>query len=174
MEPDIGREFIEESVRKVTISRDWILHCLGYLDDEDIWRPPDEGCNSVGVILQHLQGNLRQWVLCGFRGDQDVRDRPEEFRARDKASKASIVSDFDTLIDEVIAVYSGMDSSRLLEEKTIQGRTFSALSAIYRTVPHLQLHAGQIAYITKLKVGSKYEDWWHSKKKPTAQPDERR
>ncbi|MFC1737226.1 DUF1572 family protein [Candidatus Hydrogenedentota bacterium] len=168
MESDIGPEFIAESVRKVTMSRDWILHSVEYLDEEDIWWSPGESCNSVGTILQHLLGNLRQWVLSGFRGDEDVRDRPREFRAEERVSKDPLVSEFEALIDEVLAVYSSLDPIRLLEEKTIQGRTCSALSAIYRTVPHLQLHAGQIAYMTKLRVGNKYEDWWHSRKKPTA------
>ena len=43
-------------------------HCLAQLADEDIWWTPQEGSNSIGVIIQHLTGNLRQWVISGVGG----------------------------------------------------------------------------------------------------------
>jgi len=47
-----------------------------------------------------------------------------------------------------------------MENRRIQGFEKSALSAIYGTVTHLELHAGQILYITRLILKSNYKLKW--------------
>src|SRR5262245_21070641 len=52
-----------------------IKHCLGQLDDEQVWRRSRPGLNSIGNLILHLCGNLRQWVVAGVGGAPDVRGR---------------------------------------------------------------------------------------------------
>lgn len=51
------------------------------LNDEQIWWRPNEVSNSVGHLILHLNGNVRQWLVAPFDGVEDSRDRPAEFRA---------------------------------------------------------------------------------------------
>src|SRR5262245_13896088 len=65
-----------------------IAEAIDILDDEQIWRRPNESSNSVGNLLLHLSGNLRQWIVSGVGGADDTRDRASEFAARGSAPKA--------------------------------------------------------------------------------------
>ena len=54
-----------------------------------IWSKPNEQSNSVGNLLLHLEGNVRQWIISGVKGDPDVRHRAGEFAATEGATSPS-------------------------------------------------------------------------------------
>ena len=58
-----------------------IRACLERLPETDLWWRPNPASNSVGNLVLHLAGNVRQWVVAGIAGGDDVRDRPAEFAA---------------------------------------------------------------------------------------------
>jgi uncharacterized damage-inducible protein DinB len=59
-----------------------IASAIDALDDEQIWRRPNESSNSIGNLLLHMSGNARQWIISGVGGAEDRRDRALEFAAR--------------------------------------------------------------------------------------------
>lgn len=156
----IGIQFIEESKKHIILARDRINHCLAQLQDQDIWWSPAEGCNCIGIILQHLCGNLRQWIIAGVGGEQDIRERPKEFLIEEQLSKEAIQLKFNTLVGDVLAILIQLPPERLSDKKRIQGFDNSLLGALYVAVTHLELHAGQIVYITRLKLGLRYKVLW--------------
>ena len=46
-----------------------ITHCLDQLTDEQVWWRPSESMNSIGNLILHLCGNLRQWIVAGIGGE---------------------------------------------------------------------------------------------------------
>ena len=131
MNDNIALAFLERSQQQVDQARSRIDHCLGQLQDEDIWWTPREGINSIGIIIQHLMGNLRQWALSGIGGEPDRRDRPSEFRIARQTPKGELQSAFSDLLERVKDVYSQVGNAELLEARRIQGFDTTALSAIY-------------------------------------------
>jgi hypothetical protein len=54
-----------------------IEHCLGQLNDEQVWRRSRPGLNIIGNLILHLSGNLRQWIVAGLGDAPDpADDRP--------------------------------------------------------------------------------------------------
>ena len=152
--------FVESSKHQVDHARTKINHCFDQLQEEDIWWTPREGCNSIAVIIQHLTGNLRQWAISGIGGEADVRDRPREFRVEQRTPKAEIQAAFNDLLDQVNDVYSNVQASELLEPRRIQAFDTTMLDAIYDTMCHLELHTGQVLYLTRLRLGAAYKESW--------------
>ena len=64
---------------------------LRQLDDADIWWRGNEATNSIGNLVLHLSGNVRQWIVAGVGGAPDVRDRPAEFARRDGMTRDELV-----------------------------------------------------------------------------------
>jgi len=159
MNTDIGSAFIRESKNRVEIARGRIDHCLDQLGDDDMWWTPGEGCNPIGVIIQHLLGNLRQWIVSGVGGEPDIRDRPREFEVEVRWRKAELQGGFNGMIDQVLEICSRLSPEELPKMRVIQGLNRSVLAAIYGTITHLELHAGQISYVTRLRLGSAYEEY---------------
>jgi hypothetical protein len=68
-----------EAANELTSALGKIKHCLGQLSDEQVWWRPRPSLNSIGNLILHLCGNVRQWIVGGLGGAADSRDRPAEF-----------------------------------------------------------------------------------------------
>src|ERR1700761_9653830 len=53
--------------------------CVESLTDEQVWWRPNDSSNSIGNLILHLDGNVRQWLVASFNRLEDTRDRPAEF-----------------------------------------------------------------------------------------------
>lgn len=149
-----GQTFIDESRRYLT--REYlpkIERCLEQLGDDEVWWRPNEASNSVGNLLLHLAGNIRQWIVSGVGGAPDARRRQEEFDARTPLPAADLLARLRAALDEVDAVLAGLDPAVLLETRTFQGHERTVMEAIYHVVEHFGMHTGQIIYVTKLLQG---------------------
>ncbi|MCD4669478.1 MAG: DUF1572 domain-containing protein [Actinomycetia bacterium] len=154
------RQFLEQTNKNINNAFERIIHCLDQLEEEHIWYRPDSDVNSIGIIINHLCGNLRQWIISGIGELQDIRNRPLEFDDSTKLSKHELTNKFKEIINDCEKTIDNFDPGNLLEKRRIQGFDESALSAIYGTVTHLGLHAGQITYITRLILKSNYKLRW--------------
>ena len=91
-----------------------IKHCAGQLSDDQLWWRPSSSMNSIGNLILHLCGNVRQWITCGIGGLRDTRDRPREF-----AEQGPIASDeLDPLtslsrLQRLNLSYTGVDDAGL-------------------------------------------------------------
>ncbi len=130
-----------------------IQRCVSELSDEDVWWRAHETNNSVGNLLLHLSGNVRQWITSGIGGVPDNRNRPQEFAEREHVSKADLLKRLESILLEADKVLEQFDASKLLEVRHIQKYDVTCLEAISHVVEHFAQHLGQIIYITKLRTG---------------------
>jgi len=152
---EIGRQFIERS--RYHFAEDFlpkIERCLGLLTDEQVWWRPNPQSNSIGNLLLHLNGNVRQWIVCGLGGAPDARNRDAEFAERSLVPRAQLLLILRTTLGEADAALSRLDPEKLLEAKKIQGLDVSALAAILHVVEHFSMHTGQILFLTKMLTGT--------------------
>jgi uncharacterized damage-inducible protein DinB len=120
------------------------------LPDGALWSRPNEESNSVGNLLLHLAGNVRQWIVAGVGGARDNRDRASEFQARDGADAATLLAALDVVLDDADAVLAKLSQADLATSRTIQGRDVEVLEAVYHVVEHFSGHVGQIVLIAKM------------------------
>ncbi|MFY9854721.1 MAG: DUF1572 family protein, partial [Terracidiphilus sp.] len=127
--------------------------CVEALTAEQIWWRPNEASNSIGNLLLHLNGNVRQWLVASFNRDEDKRDRPAEFAAKEGAMAAELLDRLGATLDEAAKVLDRLTTAELLAPYEIQGLHVHGLDAVYRVAEHFGLHYGQVAYIIKLLSG---------------------
>ncbi|HEV7472757.1 MAG TPA: DinB family protein [Pyrinomonadaceae bacterium] len=127
-----------------------IERCLEAVTDQDVWWRPNEDSNSIGNLLLHLSGNVRQWIVSGLGGAADHRQRQTEFDERSVISKQQLLNRLKETVAEVDAVLEQFDPGNLLAPYRIQNCDVSALEAIYHVVEHFSMHTGQIITLTKL------------------------
>jgi len=122
------------------------------LDEADLWWRPNEQSNSIGNLMLHLAGNIRQWVVSGVGGALDVRDRPAEFARREPLTSAQLLATLTAAVKEADAAIA-KSGARLDERRPVQGRDVTGFEVIYHAVEHFAMHTGQILYIAKLRSG---------------------
>jgi hypothetical protein len=140
--------------------RERIGHCLGQLDDRQVWWRPHESMNSIANLVLHLCGNLRQWIVAGVGGATDVRNRPQEFAEQGPIPKAELLLRLEEVIGESDAVLAETTERQLLEPRRIQGFDETALSAIFDSLAHLSGHTQEIICLTRLQRGNAYRFAW--------------
>ena len=119
------------------------------LPRDAVWWRANEQSNSVGNLLLHLAGNVRQWIVSGVGGAPDSRQRDAEFAARDGADLATLLATLESACADAVAVFRRLDAAALGESRLIQGRTTNVVAAVYHVVEHFSGHTGQLILMAK-------------------------
>jgi uncharacterized damage-inducible protein DinB len=130
-----------------------IEDCLGRLTYDQIWLRNSENANSVGNLVLHLCGNVRQWIGFGVSGQADFRDRDSEFAARGGLQPAELSQRLQATIADAAGIIRNLAPERLMETRTIQKYEVTVMEAILHVVEHFGQHTGQIIFATKLLTG---------------------
>jgi uncharacterized damage-inducible protein DinB len=131
------------------------------LSAAELWWRPNSRSNSIGNLLLHLDGNIRQWIVAGVGARTDRRDRDAEFAARDGASARTLLARLDRTLRTVDTVLARLGPHELLERRRIQGYDITVLQAVYHVVEHFSGHTGQILYAVKLRRGRDLDFYPH-------------
>jgi hypothetical protein len=132
---------------------DYIDSCLQKLTDDQVWSRGAPHENSIGNLVLHLQGNVRQWIVSGVGGEQDIRNRDSEFAAQGGLNVPQLRSQLKETVRSAVDTIASTTPERLVAQIHPQSRTVSALEAIYQAVGHFQQHTGQIIFATKILSG---------------------
>ena len=85
-----------------------IRRCLKVLSREDVWWRAHENTNSIGNLVLHLCGNVRQWIVSGLGGEEDRRLRPAEFSRRLPLPKDQLLELLETTVGEAVRVLDSL------------------------------------------------------------------
>ena len=131
-----------------------ILECLAQLSDEEIWWRPNAASNSVGNMVLHLSGNIRQWIVSGLGGSPDTRERDREFSEQGPVPRKELVALFRKTVRETCRILRRLSDESLARKYEIQGYRVTGLETVYHVGEHFAYHAGQIIFVTKQKRGT--------------------
>lgn len=142
--------FLEYS-RRMLVDEYWprLRGCVESLTDDQVWWRPNESTNSIGNLLLHLNGNVRQWLIASFSGRPADRDRPAEFGQREQIPRAALLQGLATTVSEAEQVLRSLSTPDLLSTFNVQGYSATGLEVVYHVVEHFSMHYGQIVFITK-------------------------
>ena len=146
---DLGTKFAEYAARKLEDHFAQISRCAGLLTTEQLWYRPNPRSNSVGNLLLHLTGNVRQWILNGLGGQPVSRDRQAEFDHRTPLPAAQALKPLESTIDEACRVIRNLGESELSKPYRIQEYDVAGVAAVMHVVEHFAFHTGQIVTTTK-------------------------
>src|SRR5713226_943640 len=115
---DIAKLFIAQSRGFLSAdSLPKIERCLDVLSDEDIWWRANEGSNSIGNLLLHLEGSTRAWIAGVAGGVHHPRNRQQEFDERKQISRVELMSGLRQMLAEADEVLARLDVEVLLERR---------------------------------------------------------
>ena len=127
-----------------------VIKCLHQLDDKAVWWRPNENSNSIGNLVQHLSGNVRQWIYAGLGRNEDVRNRHLEFEEKNGMTKTELIEKLTTTMQLVRPVIENIPAEELLNIRSVQTFEETGLTILVHVTEHFSYHTGQIAYITKM------------------------
>lgn len=149
MDSAFAAEFRTQAIFRMEESTRMCRRALEDLPEEALWQRPNEASNSVGNILLHLRGNIRQYIHSGLGGQPDVRERDAEFAARGGYTKAQLWTMLEQTVREACDIIRQADDDNLLRVRRVQGFQLSGIGIVLHVVEHYSYHTGQIAFWVK-------------------------
>ncbi len=140
---EIRQRLMHEFVPRIT-------QCLVMLTNDEIWHRPNSNSNSIGNLILHLCGNVRQYILSGIDGQEDFRARQNEFDEKGPLEKEILIEKMNFLMIEVNQALERIHKNDWVAIKKVQCYEMSVLSILIHVIEHFSYHTGQIAYYTKL------------------------
>lgn len=144
-----ARHVLLEGMRKIE-------HCVGQLNDEQIWSRPRPEMNSIANLILHLSGNVRQWIVSGAAGTADVRNRPMEFADRSNRPMGEVLSILKKTVEQADAAMRELNPDALVSSRRIQGYNTTVAAAIFDCIAHFRGHVQEIIHMTRQQLGEKY------------------
>lgn len=138
----IERRIFEESIPR-------IKKCLDLITEAEVWQRPNENSNSIGNLILHLCGNVRQWLIAGLGKQQDVRERDKEFEERGPLPKGTLVQKLTELETDVRKVLANLSADVLTTVHAVQCYEETGVSIITHVIEHFSYHTGQITFYVK-------------------------
>jgi uncharacterized damage-inducible protein DinB len=130
-----------------------IAACLRELSAEQIWWRPNPASNSVGNLVLHLEGNVRQWIVSGLGGTPDRRLRDLEFSEAGPILPRTLLARLRRAVTDAGRVMGKLDDEALSKTYSIQGFRVTGLRAVFHVAEHFSHHTGQVILLTKLLAG---------------------
>lgn len=148
---DAEHRFVEFS-RRTLVEEYWprLRSAVESLNEQQVWSRANNASNSVGNLLLHLDGDVRQWLVWPFKQVDGFRDRAAEFSARGIAPGPRLLNQLGATLQEASDVLQTLTNAELAATYTIDGHTVTGLDAVYHVVEHFGVHYGQVLYITKM------------------------
>jgi uncharacterized damage-inducible protein DinB len=130
------------------------LELEAYPDEQLIWTLPPGLPNSAGTLALHLAGNLRHYVGAILGGNGYVRNRDEEFAARD-VSRAALLEEISEAEAAVASTLPHLSEEQMVLPfpEPIRDRHLQTGELLVQLAVHLSYHLGQISYHRRLVTG---------------------
>lgn len=142
-------EWLNSVARKLRQDLEQIARCARLLDSGQLWSRANAHCNSVGNLVLHLNGNVRQWIVAGLGGAAFERDRPAEFAERGPLPCEDVLARLADTVEQACTVITSLRPAALADEHQIQGYRVTALAAVFHVAEHFSFHTGQVVHMTK-------------------------
>lgn len=143
-------EFKQNAIYRLDESSRMNRISFSKLKEEDFWKAPNNQLNSVGNLVLHLCGNMRQYILSSLAEAPDVRQRDLEFSTQGGYTSKELAAMLFETVESVKQVIEEVSEEKLLKKRMVQGFEFSGIGIVMHVVEHYSYHTGQIAFWVKL------------------------
>ncbi len=125
-----------------------------YPDERQIWALPPGLPNSAGTLTLHLAGNLRHYVGALLGGTGYIRNRDEEFAARDVPRRVLLeqIAEAESAVEATLPSLSEAQMELPFPEP-IREHQLQTGEFLVQLAVHLGYHLGQVSYHRRVVTG---------------------
>lgn len=150
----------------MTIYREWLIRkfeeikrrtqmAIEQLDESQLNWAPDVHSHNIPALLRHIEGNMKERIVKGIRGEPITRDREREF-AKDGMSREEALGLIGDTMDEIVRTVAEMTEAQFEDTQVVRGRERTHLDMLLQCAAHYSEHMGQILYIAKQHKQASY------------------
>ena len=148
-EEKLVEELVKNALYRMDESTRMIQKSLEHITEEELWQKPNTSLNSIGNLILHLCGNMKQYIISSLGEIADKRNRDAEFTADKSSDKVSLLAKLNETVDTAKRVIFDAGPEQFLKQRIVQGFSLSGVGVVMHAVEHYSYHTGQIAFWVK-------------------------
>lgn len=154
----IERMFLESAVKRFREYKGLGDKTFAQLDEQQLHAQPNESCNSIAIIIQHMHGNmLSRWTnFLTEDGEKPNRNRDAEFETQ-ALSKKQLLQLWEDGWNTMFHTLDSLQPGDLTKTITIRTQPLIVVDAINRQLAHYSSHVGQIIFLGKWLKGEAWQ-----------------
>jgi hypothetical protein len=158
MSSTIENNFLESSGELFRYYKSLAEKAMTQLTDEQALQTPNEGSNSIALIVHHLSGNMlsRFTDFLTSDGEKPWRNRESEF-TDSYPDKKAMMEAWEKGWQCLLSTLDQLNGADLNRTIYIRNEGQTVLEAIQRQLAHYASHVGQILYQAKLLKGTEFK-----------------
>lgn len=148
---DLATTYLQSASKRVAYYKALGDKTFAQLSETDFHFSPNNECNSIAVLIQHLAGNmLSRWTdFLTSDGEKEGRDRDTEFEEQ-SLGKQQLIELWEKGWACFLTALQQLSADDLLRNITIRQESLTVVDAINRQLAHYPHHVGQIIYVAKI------------------------
>ena len=152
------KDYLESTIKQLEYYKLLGEQAIEQLPDDKLFWQYNEHSNSIGIIVQHLWGNmLSRWTdFLTTDGEKAWRDRDAEFEGSIQ-TKQELLDKWNAGWDCFLSTLKQLTAEDLQKIIYIRNQGHTVLEAINRQLAHYPYHVGQIVYIAKMATGGNWK-----------------
>jgi len=120
---------------------------------EKVWQRPDANMISLGNLICHVAGSMRDWFENGLgQGDWD-RDRQHEFDRNGGMDAQALIEHLDDTRERCGRFLADIDEPTWNAPRAFRNKSFTVRDIMLHQVEHVAYHAGQAAFLRRIVAG---------------------
>ena len=143
--------FLNSYIKRITYYKNLGEQTFAQLDELDFHYQPNEECNSIAMIIQHIAGNMlsRFTNFLTEDGEKEWRKRDAEFEEQ-HLSKDALLELWQKGWDCYLGSVQLLTEDDLEKTITIRSEQHTVTDALNRQLAHYPYHVGQIVYLGRM------------------------
>lgn len=160
--------FLQSAIKRLSYYKELGDKTFAQLQAADFHFKPNDDNNSIAVIIQHLNGNMRSRFtdFLTSDGEKEWRNRDAEFEVHNH-TKEGLLQLWNEGWNCCLQAIGALTAADLLRTIYIRTEPLLVIDAINRQLAHYPYHVGQIVYIARIIKNSN----WSSLSIPRGQSD---
>jgi len=154
-----GKIYLESLIKRLKFYKDLGDKTFEQIEDKDFDSKPNEDSNNIAMIIQHMAGNMlsRFTDFLTTDGEKDWRHRDREFEEQ-SLSRQQLLELWEKGWHRCLSTILSLTEDDLLKPVYIRQEKLLVIDALNRQLAHYPYHIGQIIYLGKILLGSKWKN----------------
>jgi uncharacterized damage-inducible protein DinB len=151
----MSHPFVEAqaAIRLVDARLDAIRGVLAEFPDDKLWQRPMAGVVSLGNLVLHVAGSMRDWFENGLAQGNWQRDRQGEFDRTGGYGRDQLLEHLNETRRHCDAWLQAIDAEQWEQVCQFRGKDYTVREIMLQQLVHAAYHAGQAAFLRRIVAG---------------------
>ena len=144
---------VQAAIQILDDKLDQIRRILAEFPEDKLWERPGAEMVSLGNLVCHVAGSMRDWIENGLAQGSWDRGRQNEFDRDGGLDRGELLKHLDETRAHCNSFLLEINEDQWNQQRQFRDKTYSVREIVLHQLEHVAYHAGQAAFLRRLVAG---------------------